>query len=102
MSTAQIMNKLKDECRNTSKKTCNIVQDVLGKCSNNDLNNLPSISAIKQCVYREKSKYNKQIEPDNINFEIDPDLIKIDDEIFLIKDAEYDDTKRIMLFSTRK
>lgn len=101
MSIATIKNEMKMVCSQSTKKTCNIVQDIIGNCDELEINYLPSVSAMKQCVYREKRKYNKQIEPLDVYFKVNTDLIKIYDELFLIKDMKYDDTKRIMLFSTR-
>jgi hypothetical protein len=92
---------LKSASRSSDKKSCNIVQDAKSTVDQIILQELPSTSALKQVVYREKKKNAMSlVEPDSIDFELDTANTQIMGDNFVIKDRVFDKNKRILLMST--
>lgn len=98
---ADLRQKLKKEVAGGS-KLCKILNECKSDVPSEVLESLPSTSAIKQCMYREKCKIRSKIEePDNLEFEINESMTQIECKNFIIKDRKYD-KKRIIILSTFK
>ncbi|XP_013196278.2 uncharacterized protein LOC132904299 [Amyelois transitella] len=92
--------KLKEDAR-TGLKVCQILQNNQSDCTPEFLDHLPSQSALKQVMYRARSKVPKKKEPTDILFEIDESEMQINGQCFVIKDRIYNNNKRILLLSTK-
>lgn len=104
LAVASIIDKIKsDSYQNTGKKTCQILQTAKSSSDELILSELPSTSALRQVVYREKKKGKPNvIEPTDIYFQIHHDELQIQNNNFVICDEIFDDNKRIIIFSCPK
>lgn len=85
------------------KKTCQILQAAKRNADEMILSKLPSTSAMRQIVYREKSKGKPVfMEPTSVYFTIHHDGLQIHEENFVICDEIFNENKRIIIFSCRK
>lgn len=97
---ADFKQKLK-ESSTSGLKVCNILQNAKAETKSEILECLPSTSALKQIIYRQKAKNKIDVEePTDISFELNASETQINGVNFVIKDRIYDTNKRILLMST--
>lgn len=97
---ANAINELKEDAsKNLSKRTCQIIQNVVANCNTMVARNMPSTSSLRKIVIRTKNKIRHNYkEPDNLFFELDPKYIEHNND-FIVKDIRFDN-HRIILIST--
>lgn len=98
---ADFKEKLKTKS-STDLKPCKIVQNEKANTDQVILEQLPSTSALKQVIYREKTKSKSFTaeEPKDIYFEVNEAETQINGDNFIIKYRIFDKNKRVILMST--
>lgn len=103
VNVANLTNNLKSvAAKDVSQKPCQIIQNALAKYGDQPLQ-MPSTSAMKQVIYREKKKHKEVFhEPTDIYFTINHDKLKLNDENIIMNDVLFKENKRIIIYSSRK
>ena len=102
--TAKVIGDFKQKLKDNSSsglKVCSILQNAKAETKPEILECMPSTSALKQIIYRQKSKNKICVdEPTDISFELNASETEMNGVNFVIKDRTYDNNKRILLMST--
>lgn len=104
LAVSSIIDEMKtDAVDHPTKKTCQIIQSAKRKYNEDVLSQLPSTSAMRQIIYREKNKGKPVfMEPTSIYFNIHHENLQLHNNNFVICDEIFCENKRVIIFSCQK